>query len=99
MGSLERAPELVEREVLAAQDAVDVEAADLHAPNAVLLEGFLQLLGVHAAERYTPSGRHGASFTYASTICSYAAAKKRRASATDSGGSPGPGIAKSFCSA
>ncbi len=53
MRLLEGAPELVERDVLAAQDAVDVEAADLHATDAVLLEGFPQLFRVHVGREPT----------------------------------------------
>ena len=39
----QRAPELVERDVLAAQDAVDVEPADLHLLDAPLLEHLTEL--------------------------------------------------------
>ena len=78
MGVFERAPELVERDVLAAQDAVDVEAADLDAADAVLLEGFLQFFRVHDGARAYQARRrplqrrppYGARLTYASTICS-----------------------------
>ena len=54
---LEGAPELLERDVLAAQDAVDVVAADLDAADAMLLEGFLQLFRVHGGREVPGSGR------------------------------------------
>src|SRR5262249_2335873 len=71
-------PELVQRHVLAAQDAVDVEAAELHLAHAVLLERLAQALDLvgsrllHGASLSRPEasgGHHSKPSTPAISWC------------------------------
>src|SRR5262245_17942320 len=71
----DRGPELLQRDEFAAQQAVDVETADLDPPDAALRESVLQCLRVHACSLAADRTMGAGSYPRADLSISRAAAR------------------------